>query len=278
MQKSGIESYGIEAHPFVYKIALVKTTWDTDIASLIDLSNHLLFELEMGIHLSAKTDISQLPELVRKCFSQENPQKLIYIRDSIHQKLSQDSSAFFEVALVCALRKAPAAATGWPYIVPKKRIREKVGLECFRKQIFEIIDDFKTIDSKYRKTPCHIILGDARESHLPDGLADLAFTSPPYLNNYDYADRTRLETYFNGYASSLGDITEKVRSRLIISATTQVNRTEYVVNDIVSEELKSAEPRVAKLIQLRVYELAKKRLEKDGKKVMTSSSGNILTI
>ena len=51
---------------------------------------------------------------------------------------------------------------------------------------------------------------------------DLIVTSPPYLNNYDYADRTRLETYFWGIYESWADITREVRDNLIMAATTQV--------------------------------------------------------
>jgi hypothetical protein len=262
----GIECYGVEAHPFVHKIALAKTSWDHDPAELIDTANRVLFELDLSAHLAASTDISRMPELVRKCFSAGNLQNLLYIRDYVHGHVSPPTQLFFEVALVCALRQASGAATGWPYIAPKKRIHEKDGLLCFRRQVFDMIDDLKTVKPAVRGTPCHIVLGDARDSHLPDGLAHLAFTSPPYLNNYDYADRTRLETYFNGYAATWGDITDKVRSRLIMSATTQVNRSEFDVEHIVSGELKSCEPTVAALVQQSVTELSKRRLEKGGKK------------
>ncbi len=265
-KQMGIECYGVEAHPFVHKIAVVKTSWDFDHAALINLANRVLFELDMSLHLSSKTDIAALPELVHKCFSASNLKKLVYIRDYIHKALPTTSQSLFEVALVCALRKASAAATGWPYIAPKKRIQEKDGFECFKKQLFEMIDDLKSVRAENRKTRTHIILGDARDSHLPDNMADLAFTSPPYLNNYDYADRTRLETYFNGYASTWGDITDKVRSRLIMSATTQVNRAQFSVPDIVSTRLKTAEPSVAKLVQESVSALSEKRLTKGGKK------------
>lgn len=124
----------------------------------------------------------------------------------------------------------------------------------------------KTVNPENRMTPTHIILGNARDSHLPDKLADLAFTSPPYLNNYDYADRARLETYFSGYASTWGDITDKVRSRLIMSATTQVNRNVFKVSDIISPQLKACEPCLAGAIQESVTELSQRRLVKGGRK------------
>ncbi|MCP4130341.1 MAG: hypothetical protein GY754_05120 [bacterium] len=40
-------------------------------------------------------------------------------------------------------------------------------------------------------------------------------TSPPYLNNFDYAEMTRLQLHLLGWAHSWGDITEKIRNNLI---------------------------------------------------------------
>ena len=262
----GIESYGIEAHPFVHYIASVKTDWSFDLTELIDEANHITFELDLTRNHSSQIDTTIMPELVRKCFSESNLRDLIFIRDYIDENVSTKHRLLFQVALICALRQASAAATGWPYIAPKKRIREKDGLETFKRQLFLMIDDLKSVPLEIRQTPSHIILGDARESHLPDCFFDLSFTSPPYLNNYDYADRTRLETYFNGYAKSWSDITEKIRSRLIISATTQINRNDYNTENIVSDMLKASEPKVAKLIQTSVDKLSNERLNKGGKK------------
>jgi DNA modification methylase len=56
---------------------------------------------------------------------------------------------------------------------------------------------------------------------MDDESVDFAFTSPPYLNNYDYADRTRLELYFLGWASSWKEISEKIRKKLIVSCSHQ---------------------------------------------------------
>jgi len=262
----GIESYGIEAHPFVHKIASAKTNWNFDLAELIDVANHVTFELDLTRNRSTQIDTSMMPELVRKCFSEHNLRDLIYIRDYINKHVKTKYRLLFQVALVCALRQASAAATGWPYIAPKKRIKERDGLEMFKRQLFHMIDDLKGIPPEMRKTLSHIILGDARDSHLPNDCFDLSFTSPPYLNNYDYADRTRLETYFNGYASSWNDITEKIRTKLIISATTQINRTDYETESIISDLIKAADTKIAIALQQSVNLLSARRLSKGGKK------------
>lgn len=45
-------------------------------------------------------------------------------------------------------------------------------------------------------------------------------TSPPYLNNFDYAEMTRMHLYLLGWANSWGDISKYVRNDLITNTTT----------------------------------------------------------
>jgi DNA modification methylase len=276
-----IESYGIEAHPFVHEIAEVKTDWNIDIRKLQEEIQNAALALEFSIDDAIHTDVTNIPELVHKCFSKGNLQRLLFIRSYIQRKVSKRFKKFFFVALTCALRQASAAATGWPYIAPKKRIKEKDGLEVFIKQLYNMVSDLETISPESREIPSHIVLGDSRRSGLQSGSIDFAFTSPPYLNNYDYADRTRLETYFNGFAHTWGDITEKIRKKLIISATTQVNRGEYNVRDILYDEVKGASRWVAHELQRKVDLLSNRRLEKGGKKsydIMVGQYFNDMTL
>ncbi|MDE0030667.1 MAG: hypothetical protein OXU42_14845 [Deltaproteobacteria bacterium] len=55
---------------------------------------------------------------------------------------------------------------------------------------------------------------------LDDQSVDLVVTSPPYLNNFDFAEMTRMYIYFWGLASSWREITERIRRRLIVNTTT----------------------------------------------------------
>ena len=55
---------------------------------------------------------------------------------------------------------------------------------------------------------------------LDNDSIDIVVTSPPYLNNFDFAEMTRMYLYFWGIASSWGEITTCVRSRLIVNTTT----------------------------------------------------------
>ncbi|MCX6639007.1 MAG: hypothetical protein NTW14_00785 [bacterium] len=260
-----IKSIGVEAHPFVQKVAQVKTTWDLDLRSLQEFKESFLLNLNFSA-LSASINLETVPELVRKCFSDKNLRGLLNIREEIGKIKDENFRNLFSLALTCALRRSSSAATGWPYISPKKKIFEKDGLKCFTEQINEMVQDLSAIPEEARLVSSNIIKGDARSSPLADESLDLSFTSPPYLNNYDYADRTRLEVYFNGLASTWSEITDTIREKLIISATTQIRRGSYNEDNLISDQLGTASKRVANVLRNKILELKKLRGEKGGKK------------
>jgi DNA modification methylase len=89
-----------------------------------------------------------------------------------------------------------------------------------------------------------LLCEDAREcAGVPDAWADLVVTSPPYANNYDYADATRLEMTFLGEINGWGDLQSAVRHRLVRSCTQHVapyaNQTQEVLNDPVLKPIRA---------------------------------------
>jgi DNA modification methylase len=51
----------------------------------------------------------------------------------------------------------------------------------------------------------------------------ICITSPPYLNNFDYAEMTRMHLYLLGWAGSWKEISTSVRNDLITNTTTALN-------------------------------------------------------
>jgi len=271
----GVNSIGIEAHPFVFEVARTKVFWEYDLEALERSINEITNEVTEIIENGGTetVDLSHLPKLVRKCYSPENLAKLVVIRDAISRRVSdQHIRRFLNLALTDTLRTAAKAATGWPYIAPAKmhqRTIEKDGLEEFCKQGWQMYNDLRTILSQKRpKVECMLVEGDARERHsqIRGESIDLAITSPPYLNNYDYADRTRLETYFFGIMSSWGQITREIRDKLMVAATTQIRRSEYDEEHLVTDDIRRASPTVYAELADKVKALGEVRLQKGGRK------------
>ena len=267
----GVNSIGIEAHPFVYWIAKTKLHTDHDLEELE--------EDAVAIQNSAKLIYSKVlkcngvwPELVYKCFSEDNLRQLLALRIAIREYPRPcESTDFFKVALTATLRDVTSAGAGWPYIAPSKHARRTVHRDAFvefQKRVKMMISDvFEFSVSGFPNSQHELYNGDAREieEYVDYNSVDMVLTSPPYLNNYDYADRTRLETYFWGVYDSWGEITRRVRDHLIIAATTQIRRTEMEVLRACPNILKAC-PSIHAEISDAIRQLSKLRLEKGGKK------------
>ncbi len=278
-KKLAINSYGVEAHPFVFRITRTKMNWEigrTEIALALkeietqvkkrkgNFNGHDLHAYLTG----------EFPELVLKCYEKRTLLDLLFIRNSILEgKFSQEAKDIFFVGLTSILRQVSTAATGWPYIAPKKQKTtsiDKNALVEFTRQINKMVNDIEAMvddaNPNYRNSSHKIFNADSRYTQelIPSASADHVFTSPPYLNNFDYADRTRLELYFWGEAKNWGDISENVRTKLITSATTQILRDDPKYD--LSEGLQESCPDVYGFLKEAVAQLGEIRLTRGGKK------------
>lgn len=270
----GINSYGVEAHQFVFPITKCKLNWDVGVEKILEHIKQIksvVSDTKISSEEKEKKVAEEFPELILKCFLPETLFELMLIRNYIKKIDDYDTQLFLNTALICVLRVVSIAATGWPYIAPNKTkvtALSKKGLESYISLVKKMLDDLSYMQFLYGslKSEHHIFLGDSRDTVglIPDEVADHIFTSPPYLNNFDYADRTRLEMYFMGDAKSWSDICRTVRTKLITSATTQINRNEPRYQ--FSDEFIQANPREYDFLQHAVDELAKLRLTKGGKK------------
>jgi len=232
----GYHSVGVEAHPFVHRITQSKMNWEVNFDEL----NEAIFRIQNRVSNAARpTDLteflrSEFPELILKCFLPETLFELWVIREVLGQvSASEGVRELLRTALICSLRDVSIAATGWPYIAPNKikvTSMSKKGWETYKNRVFKMYGDLGQIKRKALKydTRHDILLGDSRDTttQIEDESADHIFTSPPYLNNFDYADRTRLEMYFMGDAKNWGEISGQIRTRLMTSATTQISRSD----------------------------------------------------
>ena len=274
----GIDSIGIEAHFFLHWVASTKLYWDfdqDDLEQQIRQTNH---EIEGLTRWSNNADVSSFPQLVRKCFSDRSLGQLHAIREYIRRNFQDPYLSFFNLALADTLRLSTKVSVGWPYISPRiEKKREADVLLTFGKRLELMYEDLLVVRQSSRLGKTRMILGDARDScgtstknasdgYLSDACIDLVVSSPPYLNNYDYGDRTRLETYFFGFASRWSDITSQVRDKLIMSATTQVRKDSLTPTDILSRRLKEAAPEIHNQLVQAVNSLSELRSVRPGKK------------
>ena len=269
----GYNSAGVEAHPFVIDITKTKMQWKVsraEIRDFIETIPTLIGPIPSASMLTSDNS-NHFPELVCKCFLPDALYSMRQIRDGINNasNLSQSSARFLRTALICTLRDVSIAATGWPYIAPDKikiTSMSKDAVNTYTARVWKMLDDLdaiqrsaSTIRSKHK-----LILGSSTKSGLSAETIDHIFTSPPYLNNFDYADRTRLEMYFMGDADNWAEISKKVRTKLMTSATTQISRLDSRYE--LSDDIGMTSPRVYDFLSEAKEKLGILRNQKSGKK------------
>jgi hypothetical protein len=115
-----------------------------------------------------------------------------------------------------------------------------------------------------RGPTAQLLQSDARTCEgVPDNSVNLVVTSPPYANNYDYADATRLEMTFMREIDSWGDLQGAVRRHLVRSCSQHVSGKDVSLGHLLeSESLDPIRPGIVEVCE----ELARVRETKGGRK------------
>ncbi|MEN8698415.1 hypothetical protein [Bacillus infantis] len=234
--KIGVNSKGIEPHPLVYKIAKSKLNWDVNTDAFLELSLNILSHAQ-----EITGDTSGYPDLIYKCYPEEIHLQLDQLKKALIQN-TQDTKEFELVwlAFVSILRScSPAGTANWQYVLPNKtKARYLYPFDAFLEKVKVMVEDIRSMQDFASESKAELYQEDARDCpSVPDAWADLVITSPPYANNYDYADATRLEMSFLGEIDKWGDLQDKVRKYLIRSCTQHVSKDRPNTFNFVEEDI-----------------------------------------
>jgi len=218
-ENAGTASIGVEAHPFLFRVASAKLHRRTDPGDFKAFARK--------IRRAAATRVGSTtgyPDLVAKCYPPDMLSDLDALRMAIDTARS-DSPEWHLVwlVLVCILRQcSPVGTAQWQYVLPKKAKKKTINpFAAFDEMAEKIAADM--VLSRPSGPTAKLLLGDARElTEVPDKWANLVVTSPPYPNNYDYADATRLEMSFFKEIASWGDLQDAVRQYLVRACSQHV--------------------------------------------------------
>lgn len=221
-ESAGMHAYGIEAQPFIVRIAQAKLLWYTDRQKFFETAQSILKAARSGT-----SPVPTYPPLVRKCFTPDAIQDLHNLRcawDDLHD--DNPASELAWLAIVGILRSCSFVGTApWQYVLPRKsKVKTIPPYEAFRLQVQRMLSDMIAWQSFEIRHDGEILREDARSCpQIGDGSIGLVITSPPYANNYDYADATRLEMTFFEEVRGWGDLHEKARRWLIRSCSQHVS-------------------------------------------------------
>lgn len=119
----GIHSFGVEAHPFVYRITQAKMNWEVERGHVLDFLKTVRLELpNLALSYQPTAVKAEFPELILKCYQINTLADLLALRTLVTEcKMSDELREFFFVVVTALLREVSTAATGWPYIAPNKQ-------------------------------------------------------------------------------------------------------------------------------------------------------------
>jgi hypothetical protein len=213
-QAAGAPAFGLESHPFVAQVAKAKLSWE---------SSPLEFEARAARVLAKATPSvwTDPPSLLAKIYPVQTLAQLRGLQrasEAVQQGDAVDDLIW--LALIAILRAcSPVGTAQWQYVLPnKKKAKTADPFDAFARQVAMMASDIREMPPS--TAPACIFQEDARTAcSIPDATINLVVTSPPYPNNYDYADATRIEMTFLGQIERWRDLQESVRSHLIRSCS-----------------------------------------------------------
>lgn len=265
-EQAGVHAIGFESHPFVYRMASAKVIWNKVPAD--ELLSAIESLIKSAKALEKKIDESTAAPLLLKCYTPESLKSLFALKEAYLALPNKSSplNSLLWLSITAILRSCSYVGTAqWQYVLPNKRkASTKLPYAALQAKAEDIASDIRFAKANKYSEDAEVILHDAREkSDIAPGSVDMVITSPPYPNNYDYADATRLEMTFWGEIENWGDLQGKVRQYIVRSCSQHAAAEKLVLEEILQQpELKS----IASELRVVCEKLGEVRLEKGGKK------------
>ena len=219
-EQCGVESLGIDPHLFVARVAQAKLAYRSSPSEYLQQAKKVLVSARCH-----PPSLKLYAPLIRKCYTDKALEQLDCLRRAIESSDDDsESSRLVWLTLVSVLRSTSHVGTAnWQYLLPSRRkARVQEPFAAFEKMMHTIHKDMSSANGL--SGPRAIFsLDDARLCEtVPADSFNLIVTSPPYPNNYDYADATRLELTFFGEIKGWGDLQVNIRQHLLRSCTQHV--------------------------------------------------------
>lgn len=254
---AGVTFVGIEAHPLIAELGQLKFERPGEPDRLRELAE--VIEQGSGARQTQFALGAEL-DLVQRCFSPKVLETLVGLRAGIDTLgAAHPWQKHAKWALLGTLRDCASVKVGWPYQRPAlaRAAVHKDPVKRFRERVEMMAAD---LEDAPEPLSSGVTQGDSR---LPDTWQDAlggerassCISSPPYLNNFDYADATRLELFFLGQVRSWKQLCDEVRAPMLVATTQQ---TRCAVADAATEGL-SCYPRTRQEVASLVARLTQER-------------------
>ena len=214
----GIRSIGFEAHLFLANICKSKLLIEADIEIIREIKD------DLSIIDPNEKILKEYSKASRKFLGKLIPEDSLITLVTARRKVESYTGKKYILAYMIlsrALDLCSHSKTDGIYKAPATKKRARSYDEALETVCDTISEDLLFSQFNKIKNKARIISQSSEDmSIIEKQSCDLLVTSPPYLNNFDYAEMTRMYLYFWSHAGNWREITEKVRSKLIVNTTT----------------------------------------------------------
>lgn len=260
-QKLGFRSIGNESQELMCNVILAKLNWTITKQQFTRTLNKIRKYVEENKG-TAETAAKFHPLLIT-LFDEQSLCELYCIRDGIRRLRNKDVQQFFNLALSQTLHKAAIHPIAVPYISRSKLLSDSgKAWEKFQTIAEQMLGDIQNMPHHEQLATVYNWDSRAKNDAVADACCGLCITSPPYLNNLDYGEVSKVHSHFFEMTNDWNDITEKVRRKLVTGATTHYRDSDFVMEEFKQKEFAQHNQDVmAKLVEMynRIEANAKQR-------------------
>ncbi len=225
-KKNNVKAVGNEAQQFMYDVIRGKLNWEIEPN---EFNTHIEFIKESIDENLNNYDVAQnCHPLLRGLYEMNSLKKLYLIRDSIRKIKSEKYRLFLNLALSQTLHKVSIHPIAVPYISRNKTLSNTTkAWEFFEKISTKMFEDTKLLQNSVNSSEVYLHDSRLANESIEDDSCSTCITSPPYLNNLDYGEVSKVHTHFYNLTSDWGEITTKVRQNLVTGSTTHYRERDF---------------------------------------------------
>lgn len=224
-QKLGVSSVGNESQQIMCDIINAKLNWDIDSVLCTQYQQDIYHYVQIN---QQNNYAVQYNDLLVSLYDEQTLKTLYLLRDGIRNIPDETYRTFFNLALSRTLHKAAIHPIAVPYISRSKYVQDSGhAMEKFSTFVAQMLIDLETLP--HRQRLAQVFRHDSRKlnQQILENSCDLCITSPPYLNNLDYGEVSKVHSHFFGYTNTWSDVTAKIRKDLVTGATTHYKDCDF---------------------------------------------------
>jgi len=255
----GLPSVGFEVHPFFIDISRAKlgTYTTNEIHELLAIAAKLKPYKGNLLEVWSDSAVGFLEKLIPETALRALAPVVV-----AEEKVRTELRPLYRLIFSRVLELTSSSLTDGIYKAPTTRKGTISFEDALKRVTTDLLEDIDYLGPAHQNLATLHGTSSEKMTLLADGSCSICVTSPPYLNNFDFAEMTRMQLYFWRYAGSWGEITERVRRKLIVNTTTaptDLKRDQAARHDSLSSSFLS-------IVEPLVQELEAQKRVKAGKK------------